>query len=258
MTEGTRQGERRRIYLLRHGDVNYFQDDGAVVPRAGLAGLTEKGRQQADVVGQALGGIKFDQAVFSGMPRTRETAERVLSYHDGVSLKSHEGLREIEAGDLDQLPPEQVEAEYVYAFEMAIEPGARFVRGEEFSAFYSRVVEAFCQLLLSPNWQTLLLVGHAGTNRAILSWAAYGSLATFPAFEQDPCCVNVIDIDVREGEFIRRYIRLVNLTVDNLVKAGVFRTTLEQLDWQRRGRGRGSGNSKSPLLGTEGGFYSTA
>jgi hypothetical protein len=68
--------------------------------------------------------------------------------------------------------------------------------------------------------------------------------------------VNVIDIDVREGEFIRRYIRLVNLTVDNLVKAGVFRTTLEQLDWQRRGRG--SGNSKSPLLGAEGGFYSTA
>ena len=256
MTEGSQQGKRRRIYLLRHGDVNYFQDDGTVVPRAGLAGLTEKGRRQADMVGQTLAEVEFDQAVCSGMPRTRETAERVLSHHHDVSLASHEGLREIRAGNLDQLPPERVEAEYVYAFETAIEPGARFVRGEAFSAFYSRVVKAFCQLLLSPDWQTLLVVGHAGTNRAILSWAAYGSLATFPAFEQDLCCVNIVDVDVREGEFIRRYIRLVNLSVDNLVKAGVFRTTLEQLDWERSERG--SVRSTSPLQGAEGSPQSTA
>ena len=118
------------------------------------------------------------------------------------------------------------------------------------------MVKAFCQLLRSPDWQTLLVVGHAGTSRAILSWAAYGSLATFPAFEQDLCCVNIVDVDVREGEFIRRYIRLVNLSVDNLVKAGVFRTTLEQLDWERSERG--SVRSTSPLQGAEGSPQSTA
>ncbi|NQV20641.1 MAG: histidine phosphatase family protein, partial [Rhodospirillales bacterium] len=38
---------RRRIFLLRHGDVNYFTEDGERVPDPTQVKLTEWGREQA-------------------------------------------------------------------------------------------------------------------------------------------------------------------------------------------------------------------
>lgn len=104
-------------------------------------------------------GLAFDQATFSRMPSTWETAGRVPSYHRGSNLESHECLRESRAGGLDQ-SPEEVEAEYARAFEAAIELRSRFVCVGEFSALYSRVVKILRRPLPSPDCRTLPLAGH--------------------------------------------------------------------------------------------------
>ena len=39
-------------------------------------------------------------------------------------------------------------------------------------------------------------------------------------FEQDTCCLNVLDADVIDGQIVRRYIRLLNMTPYNLTKHG--------------------------------------
>ena len=70
---------RRRIYLMRHGHVDYFSKEVVESRDPKLAKLTPQGIAQAQAAGEALSEVKFDFAICSGLRRTRETAEIVLS-----------------------------------------------------------------------------------------------------------------------------------------------------------------------------------
>lgn len=225
---------RRRIYLLRHGDVDYYQADGRRVDQPDLVPLTEEGRRQAGLMAGLLAEVPFDRALHTGMPRTVETATLVLAGRD-VPLAAAGPFREIRLGRVDDLPADRVHAEYVYGIENAAEPGARFARGEAFAEFHARIVDALVALLVTPGWTRLLLVAHGGTNRAILSWASRAGLPGMSVFEQDTCCLNVLDADVIDGEIVRRYIRLHNMTPYNLSKHGNYLTSVEQT-FAKRGR----------------------
>ncbi|MFP4003409.1 MAG: histidine phosphatase family protein, partial [Alphaproteobacteria bacterium] len=90
---------RRRIYLMRHGHVDYFRD----APRMGGADfvrLTPQGHEEAQAAGEALSHIPFDRAVISGLPRTRLTAEEVLAVQEAPApeLEEEPRLKEIGGG----------------------------------------------------------------------------------------------------------------------------------------------------------------
>lgn len=53
---------RRRIYLLRHGDVSYVNAEGFRVKDSNAVPLTAWGREQTTETGKALKNIKFDRA----------------------------------------------------------------------------------------------------------------------------------------------------------------------------------------------------
>ncbi len=61
--------DRRRLYLMRHGHVDYF--GGATDIHA--VTLTRRGRSEAEAAAKAFAHVRFDCAVCSGLPRTRET-----------------------------------------------------------------------------------------------------------------------------------------------------------------------------------------
>ena len=65
---------RRRLYLIRHGEVSYFEQ-GRPAPPEGVH-LNEQGRAQAAAAAHALADVAFDRAAASGLPRTLETAAR--------------------------------------------------------------------------------------------------------------------------------------------------------------------------------------
>ena len=227
---------RRRIYLLRHGAVEYLNPDGTRVKDAPGVGLTATGREQAASIAEVLGGVEFDRAIHSGLPRTRETAEIVLGEATTHTLEAAPEFREIGIGDLDCVPPERIETEFTYGFEEAAAPGARLARGEPFGEFFERVVAGFEGLLRQPGWSRLLLVAHGGTNRVILSWMARSGLESLATFEQDEGCLNVLDVDCIDGEVPRRYVRLMNFTPWNLTKEGLFTTTMERIVADRNRR----------------------
>jgi probable phosphoglycerate mutase len=70
----SRLPRRRRLYLMRHGSVDYFLPDGTPVPPDTVA-LNAAGRMQADAAGTLFGqtGVRFDRVWASGLPRTVET-----------------------------------------------------------------------------------------------------------------------------------------------------------------------------------------
>jgi phosphoserine phosphatase len=219
--------ERRRIYLIRHAEVSYFSEAVAPLDPRHVT-LTERGRQQATEMAAALADVPFDRAVCSGMPRSRETAVAVLAGRK-IQIEDDAEFREIKAGRLRNIPPERRRAELVRVLESAALSGASFAGGESFAAFEERVLAAIMRLLETSDWRRLLLVAHDAVNRVLLAWAAQSGLKAIAAFEQDMCCLNVIDLDMVDGIIERRIIRLMNYTPYDTTKARLFRTSMEEV-----------------------------
>ncbi len=225
---------RRRIYLMRHGHVDYF-DPKLTDPRA--AHLTDTGREQANAAREALSNIGFDAALSSGLTRTRETAEIVLSgREDNADLQREPRLVELQSQWLEAKTREELAARLAYSFEAADRPGATFLpEGEEFAAAEGRIVNALREFATFGDWKTALVVAHEGVNRIALGWACGGGLRTISSFEQDLCCINVLDLDITPAQtgagldIERVLIKAINVTPYDFVKHGLSRTSLEHL-----------------------------
>ena len=84
--------KRRRIYLMRHGSVDYFHADGTPLPPLTVP-LNASGRQQADAAGALYAecGVRFDHVIVSGLPRTAlsgTTAAAVINLRREIGLGS--------------------------------------------------------------------------------------------------------------------------------------------------------------------------
>jgi broad specificity phosphatase PhoE len=180
---------RRRVYLMRHARVAYF-DDGRPV-RPDLVPLTEQGKEQARAAAALLEGIVFDRVVTSGLPRTLETARIVAP---STAPESWPDLREIEPGRLTDIPEEEIEHAFVAVWRDVVPEDVRFLGGETIGSLLDRVLTALERLLADPDWDVLLAVLHGGVNRAILSYALTGGRALLGNFEQSPGCINVLDV----------------------------------------------------------------
>lgn len=222
------QGRRRRIYLMRHAQAAYFDDKGARVAEPHGVPLTPKGRGEALAMADWLAPVNFDRAICSGLPRTLETATIVLSGRE-IALETAPELAEIRGAGMDErarLSP----VDYAYSMFRAGEPGATFAAGEAFASFRDRVLPAFIDILEDNAWTNLLLVCHGGTNRAILTWFLGLGLDAFGQFEQDSCCLNILDFDQMKGSGIiaRRIVRGLNMTAHDTAKTG---STLLSMEW---------------------------
>jgi probable phosphoglycerate mutase len=225
---------RRRIYLMRHGHVDYLNrtvvESGAIHD----VSLTPRGRLQAEAAGRAFQHVAFDRAICSGYPRTRETAELVLScLPKPPPLEIEPALVEILPGK--ERPPVKSRAELIEQmnsyFARAHEKGAKnFSGGELFAEAQARAVAAIERLIKEPGWHTILVVAHEGINRLVLSWATGAGLHAVSAFQQDTGCINVLDFDLaKDGSIARPIIKAVNLTPYNYLKHGMNLTSLEAI-----------------------------
>ena len=203
---------RRRLYLFRHGAVDYINPDGSWVDDPDLVDLNERGRQQAAAMAEMFRDVRIDTALCTPLPRTRQTGETIL------------GDRDLELGtvaDLEEIRPINGEAsggydilqDVAFSHWRAHEEDARFLGGERYQDFYARVSNAMETILADQSWHNLAVFGHGGTNAAILGWATGVGLAAFGLLDQSTCCLNVIDFDVDEsGGLLRKTVRGMNIT----------------------------------------------
>lgn len=229
---------RRRIYLMRHGFVDYTSAEVRAAQDPSIAYLTEQGRAEARAAGIALSEVALDLAFHTGLRRTQETAEIVLSEHEleVPQLKQDERFQELRSGQyIDFKSPEHLAATMTFQFEQAGQPGATFLEGgEKFSDAMLRIEDGLTALLARPGWASALLVAHEVVNRMILSWAIGAPLGSSAAFEQDTGCINIIDFDLvpdeRDATRIERaLVKAVNLTPANYLKNGMNLRSLEAI-----------------------------
>ncbi len=218
---------RRRLYLVRHGDVDYFDEAGRP-HRPDLVPLNAAGRDEAAALARLLEEVELDRVVSSDLPRAVQTAD-IIAGARGLEVEQVEAFREIRPGRLADLGRAEIEAVFLGALSPGVTTDSRFLGGERFGEFVERVLAAF-RRLLAEEWRELLLVAHGAVNRAIILDVLGAGLQSFGAIEQDPAALNILDFD-GDGQGI---VRLLNATPLDAVKRGMRLTTMERLYRQYR------------------------
>ena len=229
--------KRRRIFLMRHGSVTYFDAAGnPVLPES--VPLNTAGREQASAAGRvfAEAGIQFDRVIVSGLPRTVETASLVLAEtKQKIELHQIPELVEIRGGKLAAIPDAELREAFIGAFEGVAPEEKRFLAGESIGELMDRVHPAIDTLRADPDWDTLLLVLHGGVNRAILSYALTGQRLFLGNLAQTAGCINALDVGDAHHDWV---VRFMNYSPPSALQAESRGTTMEALFHQyRKARG---------------------
>jgi broad specificity phosphatase PhoE len=229
--------KRRRIFLMRHGSVTYFDAAGnPVLPES--VPLNAAGREQATAAGRifAESGIKFDRVIVSGLPRTVETASLVLAEtKQQIELQLAPEMVEIRGGKLAAIPDAELREAFIGAFEGVAPEEKRFLAGESIGELMDRVHPAIDALRADPDWDTLLLVLHGGVNRAILSYALTGQRLFLGNLAQTAGCINALDVGDADHDWV---VRFMNYSPPSALQAESRGTTMEALFHQyRKARG---------------------
>ncbi|WP_250465120.1 histidine phosphatase family protein [Caballeronia sp. GAFFF2] len=221
--------KRRRIYLMRHGDVTYFDDSGRAIDPESVP-LNERGREEASAAGRvfAAQNIRFDRVIVSGLPRTRETAQRALAEtHQPIEPEVWPEWQEIRGGRLASLTTQDIERAFLSVFDGVVPEETRFLGGESIGELLDRALPAMTKLRRDASWDTVLLVLHGGVNRALLSHAiTAGGRAFFGHLSQATGCINALDVGDKPGDWV---VHAINHSPPSPLHADVRHTTMELL-----------------------------
>jgi broad specificity phosphatase PhoE len=229
--------KRRRIYLMRHGNVTYFDSEGKpFLPEQ--VPLNELGRAQATAAGKvfAAENMRFDRVIVSGLPRTVETASLVLAETgQQIELERWSELEELRGGKLSAIPDESLKDAFVGAFDGLVPEHRQFLGGESIGQLMDRVHPCIDRLRADQSWDTVLLVLHGGVNRAILSYALTNQRLFLGNLAQTAGCINAIDVGESHADWV---VRIVNYSPISQLQGESRHTTMEVLlDQYRKSRG---------------------
>ncbi|MBC7683995.1 MAG: histidine phosphatase family protein [Bdellovibrionales bacterium] len=218
---------------MRHGSVTYFDAAGKpVLPET--VPLNELGREQASAAGRMFAAeqVRFDRVIVSGLPRTVETATRVLAEtRQPIAIEIWPELEEIRGGRLSGIADADLRDAFTGAFDGVVGEDKRFLGGESVGELMDRIHPAVTRLRGDASWDTVLLVLHGGVNCAILSLALTGRRMFLGALAQTAGCVNALDVGASEGDWV---LRVMNYSPPSPLQADKRSTTMEQLYEQYR------------------------
>lgn len=194
--------------------------------------LNQTGVSQATALGKLLAEAPIDFAACTGLRRTEQTARLAIGSR-ALPIHVVEGLSEAKTGSFEDVEDfSAMETLFTRAFDNAEQPDARFLTGESYAELWDRVAVAWQGLLSRSDWSHALVGCHGVVNRTILAQAFGTGPGIYRRIEQDPGCLNVLDIE-GEGPLARvDYVRLMNFTPYNASKVGMLETTLETL-WRQ-------------------------
>jgi broad specificity phosphatase PhoE len=186
------------IVLVRHGETEWNRVERfrgqADVP------LNDTGLAQAEATARRIAAEWQPVAVYSSpLSRAVKTAEAIArQFH--LRVQTHRGLTDLNYGQWQGLTPDEARErwpEMVDAWYRAPE-AAQIPGGETLTALRIRTMEAAGELAARHPGKTIVLVGHTVVNRAILLGALALRSHFFWRLRQDPCAINVLEVDGHE------------------------------------------------------------
>ena len=225
-----------RVILVRHGE-STFNAQGLYQGSSDASILTEAGRRDARQTGVFLRGLTIDAVYTSPLRRAQATAHELLSAMDPeTDLQTIQVVDQLRETDMPawqglsfQYIRQQFPAEYrtwkqrPHEFQMVI-PHPQKLRTEFSGAIalptqpqyfpaldlYERIRQFWLATLPHHAGQTLLLVTHGGTNRALIGTALCLTPDRFHTIQQSNCGISVLRFPA--ADCLSAQLEMMNLT----------------------------------------------
>ncbi|MBE9166436.1 histidine phosphatase family protein [Pleurocapsales cyanobacterium LEGE 06147] len=199
-----------RVILVRHGRSNY-NDWGKYQGCSDESILTEKGRKSAYQTGLALQKFTFDAIYTSPLKRVRQTTEEIIAALNTLSNKQlpsvfiDDKLIEINMSVWEGLFYEDVkknfaedycrwrEKPHLFSFQQNNKKQKDNTAYFPLLELYERAKQFWQEILAKHRGQTILIVAHGGTNRALISLVIGLKPAYYHYLQQSNCGISLLD-----------------------------------------------------------------
>ncbi len=187
------QFSRTRVHLIRHGQVNGYED----FPVYGDTDvdLTETGLLQMQQIAERLRWVDLKAIYASDLNRSVTGARLIACYHD-VPLNILPELRESHFGAWEGLTLAEIRKRYPEELSKRQADVVHYQApggGESLADFSRRVTSCFERILTEQTSNNIAIVAHGGVNRVILCRALGLDLSRMFSIHQAYGCVNIID-----------------------------------------------------------------
>jgi broad specificity phosphatase PhoE len=158
------------------------------------APLAPAARRRAELLARQLEVLPLAAVYSSPLRRARDTAAPIAARH-GLVPVTHDGLREIEFGELEGRLYEEIEVGWPELFRSWMEEPTRtrFPGGESFADLRARVLAASDEIRGRHTGATIAVVAHGGVTRTVL--AAALTMPDEALFRLDQCYGGVSVVD---------------------------------------------------------------
>lgn len=179
-----------RLVLIRHAEPE-ASVHGRVYGALDVA-LSKRGLHDAKKLASTVRGLALDAVYASPLRRAVETAIP-LARERGLELTLHEGLREVDFGELEGRTYEEIGEDHADLFRAwATNPSAiRFPGGEDYVGLKARVLTAVEEI--RERTTSAAIVAHGGVNRVVLADALGLPDDAIFRLDQPYCALSLID-----------------------------------------------------------------
>jgi phosphoserine phosphatase len=202
-----------RVIIVRHGQSTY-NIEKRIQGRTDASTISEKGRNQACLAGKALTNIQFNAIYSSPLRRAKETADIIqseLTNNFGSAVpQTSDKLLEIDlplwetmfSADVKQKFAEDYRTwkERPHELRMLVPETEGTKKHFPVLALYEQAREFWQEILSRHQGQTILIVGHNGINRALISTALSISPSRYHCIQQSNCGISVLNFSGGLGQ----------------------------------------------------------
>ncbi len=200
--------------IIRHGQSSY-NTERRIQGRSDISTLTQKGRDDALKTGKALGHLHFAAIYSSPLQRAKTTAEIITQcLATPAQIQTVDNLREIDLPLWEGMRSQEVKDNLPQDYRLWKEQPDEFMMllpqqdGKEQKYFpvlalYEQAKQFWQEILSRHEGETILIVGHNGINRALISLALGIAPSRYHSIQQSNCGISILNFSGNLGQSVQ-------------------------------------------------------
>ena len=180
-----------KLFCVRHGQTDW-NVKGKFQGRTDIP-LNSKGLRQAHSVAEMLSGLSLDSVWSSELSRSRQTAEKIASFHD-LEVNISEGITEISHGKWEGLVAYQIEQKWPGMLEKwHLDPHmVTMPDGENLLDVQKRAVNTISEIISSEH-ENIAIVSHDAVLKVLLCHWLGCPVRSFWRFQLSNCSITLVE-----------------------------------------------------------------
>lgn len=221
-----------KVILVRHARTTY-NEQGRYQGSSDESALTKKGHQAAYSTGLALRQFTFEAIYTSPLTRVRQTTEAIVAALGQITnnlppVLTNHNLTEIQMSNWQGLFYREVKKKFPQAYRCWQETPHLFSFDDNLFPvleLYQQGRDFWQEILTKHRGQTILIVAHSGTNRALIGTAIGLKPENYHCLQQSNCGISYLEFP--SLDHYRGYLKYLNVTThlgENLPKLKAGKT----------------------------------